>query len=82
MFRAAPRRLFQSHSTAPPVGTGKDGKETITDKVKNEIKKMLKIQIVLIPVACVLLFWLFPPPSPEEERRLRMEYEKNAGWKT
>lgn len=74
--------MFQSHSNATPIGSGKDGKETIIDKVKAEGKKMLKIQLVLIPVSAVLLFWLFPPPSPEEERRLRAEYEKNAGWKT
>ncbi len=52
------------------------------DKVKAETKKMLKIQLVLIPVSAVILFWLFPPPSPEDEKRLRLEYEKNAGWKT
>lgn len=82
MFRRVPRRLFQSHSTAVPTGSGKDGKETLTDKLKSEAKKMLKIQLVLVPVSVVILFWMFPTPSADEERRLRTEYEKNAGWKT
>lgn len=73
-FLAPTRRLLSSHSAQP--------KESIKDKLKSELKKMIKIQLFLIPIACVLVFWIFPPPSPEEEKRLRIEYEKNAGWKT
>lgn len=74
-FLIPTRRLLSASHSAPV-------KETVKDKLKAELKKMIKIQLFLIPVACVIVFWLFPPPSPEEEKRLRIEYEKNAGWKT
>ena len=75
-------QAFESHSVKVKTGSGEGGKETIMDKVKSELKKVLKMQLVLIPVGAVVLFWIYPPPSPDEERRLIAEYEKNAGWKT
>ncbi|KAF8303003.1 hypothetical protein TcBrA4_0050070 [Trypanosoma cruzi] len=78
MFRRSLRGLqkaFESHTT-----TLED--KSFKGKAKSELKKLLKIQLVLIPIVVAWVMFAFPHPSIEEEKRLRAEYEKNAGWKT
>lgn len=53
-----------------------------TSKFKAELKKMFMMQLVLVPVGVLVLLWLYPPPSAEQDKKLREEYNKNAGWKT
>ncbi|CCW66500.1 unnamed protein product [Phytomonas sp. Hart1] len=55
---------------------------SLLGKLKTESKKVLKIQLFLVPVCALGMIFIFPTPSPEEEQRMRLEYEKNAGWKT
>ena len=80
MWRRTLSRLqqsrFQSHSQPP------GGKESVTQKTKNEAFKMLKMQMVLVPVVAVGMLWMYPPMSAEDERKAREAYEKNAGWKS
>lgn len=71
------QRKFESHSGAPP-----NTDNSVMGKVKAEAKKMLKIQLFLVPICVVVLVFAFPTPSAEEEKRMREEYEQNAGWKT
>lgn len=52
------------------------------DKVKAEMKKTLKVQLVLVPVGVALLLWLNPPLTAEQEHKMRKQYEKNSGWKS
>lgn len=53
-----------------------------TSKFKAEIKKMFMMQLVLVPVGVGVLLFLYPIPSAEEDKKLREEYNRNAGWKT
>ncbi|CAM38596.1 conserved hypothetical protein [Leishmania braziliensis MHOM/BR/75/M2904] len=81
LMRRSQRALeqkFKSHcgSTNPATDT------SVAGKVKAELKKMIKIQLVLIPICVVLMVWMYPTPTEEDERRMRLEYERNAGWKT
>ncbi|CAG9582169.1 conserved hypothetical protein [Leishmania major strain Friedlin] len=69
---------FKSHSAAANPATD----SSVTGKVKAELKKMIKIQLVLIPICVVFMVWMYPTPTEEDERRMRLEYERNAGWKT
>ncbi|CCW60689.1 unnamed protein product [Phytomonas sp. EM1] len=62
------------------VAPGSDN--SLIGKLKTESKKILKIQLFLIPVCALVMIFMFPTPSPEEEQRMWLEYEKNAGWKT
>nr|CCC47483.1 conserved hypothetical protein [Trypanosoma vivax Y486] len=73
--RFALKNAFESH-TAPLEEKG------LKAKVKGELVKMFKIQLVLVPVVVAWVMFMYPQPSPEEEKRLRTEYERNAGWKT
>ncbi|AAZ10768.1 uncharacterized protein TEOVI_000874400 [Trypanosoma equiperdum] len=78
MFRVSRRMLtggFEGHKP------GMENK-SLKDKAKGELIKMLKIQLVLVPLVVGWVMIMYPQPSPEEEKRLRAEYEKNAGWKT
>lgn len=76
--RAALEKAFESHSanTNPTVDN------SIKGKAKAELKKMLRIQLILIPICVVFMVWMYPTPSEADERRMRLEYEQNAGWKT
>lgn len=69
---------FESHSS----GTAPNVDNSVKGKLKEEMKKMLRIQLVLIPVCIIVMVFMFPAPSPEEEKRMREEYDRNAGWKT
>lgn len=69
-------KKFESHSSTV------EADQSLSSKVKTEVKKMLKIQLFLIPVCVAVLVFMFPTPSAEEEKRMRLEYERNAGWKT
>ena len=57
-------------------------KATVMDKAKSEGKKLLKMQLALIPLCAIVLFWMYPPLSAEEEKKRRIEYERSAGWKS
>jgi hypothetical protein len=69
---------FESHSSGAVPGVD----NSLSGKVKSEMKKMLKIQLVLIPICVIVMVFMFPTPSEAEEKRMREEYERNAGWKT
>ncbi|KPA82368.1 hypothetical protein ABB37_03452 [Leptomonas pyrrhocoris] len=69
---------FQSHSSGATPGVD----SSMSGKIKTEMKKMLKIQLFLIPICVIVMVFMFPTPSEAEERRMREEYERNAGWKT
>ena len=56
--------------------------ETMGSKVKKEVIKALKLQLVLVPVLVVGLVWWNPPISKADEKKLQERYEKSAGWKT
>lgn len=75
--------LLESGSTYVSHSENKSGSpSSLKGKLMAEVKKMIKIQLVLIPVvACVLVF-MYPIPSENEEKRMRLEYEQHAGWKT
>lgn len=68
---------FVSHS-ASSSGAPK----TLKQKALVEVKKMLKIQLVLLPVLTIILLLMYPVPSEAEEKKMRLEYEEHAGWKT
>ena len=51
-------------------------------KIKAELIKTLKINLVLIPIGAVILLWMYPPVSAAEEKRLMELYTSSAGWKT
>lgn len=70
---------------AAPTAAASGAEATVNgakSKLKAEIKKMFMMQLVLVPVGVLLLLWLYPPPSAEQDKKLREEYNKNAGWKT
>lgn len=69
--------VFGKGKKAPPVED-----KTLLGKVKKEAIKMLKIQLVMVPVLAIGLLVFFPIPSEEEEKRMKLEYEKSSGWKT
>ncbi|KAG5467933.1 hypothetical protein LSCM4_01019 [Leishmania orientalis] len=71
-------KKFSSHSSGANPATD----TSVAGKVKAELKKMIKIQLVLIPICVVFMVWMYPTPTEEDERRMRLEYERNAGWKT
>ncbi|KEG14145.1 hypothetical protein DQ04_00601120 [Trypanosoma grayi] len=73
--RFALQKAFESHTTSVED-------KSFKGKAKGELKKLLKIQLILVPIVVVWVMIMFPHPSAEEEKRLRAEYEKNAGWKT
>ncbi|CAD2216601.1 hypothetical protein ADEAN_000406300 [Angomonas deanei] len=85
MFRHSTATLFRSSrrllADALPKGDG-DAKSKLKETVKKEAIKLLKIQIVLVPVTLLFLMWMYPAPSEKEEELMRIEYERNAGWKT
>ncbi len=77
MFRNSRRWLDSPRFSNDPVAA-----ETPMQKIKKELIKALKIQLVLIPIcAAVVLIW-FPSESPEERKKLIEKYEKHSGWKT
>lgn len=69
----------------PVNASTKKAEDTVnqaTSKFKTELIKMLKMQLVLVPVGVLVLLWLYPPSSAEQERKNIEEYNRNAGWKT
>jgi hypothetical protein len=66
-------------SAATPAA---DAEGSIWQKVKKELIKVLKMQLVLFPVAFGITLWMYPPLSDKEEQKLKEKYEKSAGWKT
>lgn len=79
LFRRSFRLLqsnarFQSHSSTP--------KEGVVEKTKKEGLKMLRMQLVLVPLCVIVLLYVYPPMSAEEEKKAREKYEKSAGWKS
>ncbi|KAK7196296.1 hypothetical protein NESM_000565700 [Novymonas esmeraldas] len=76
--RAVLEQKFESHS----AGVDPTAQTTVTGKLKTEIKKMIKIQLFLIPIGVFFMMWMYPAPTEEQERKMRIEYEQNAGWKT
>lgn len=71
-------KKFESHSSGVTPGVD----NSMTGKLKAEMKKMLRIQLFLIPICVIVMVFMFPTPSEAEEKRMREEYERNAGWKT
>ena len=51
-------------------------------KFKKEMIKMLKMQIILVPIMVLVMMFMYPPVNKAEEKRLKAEYERVAGWKT
>ncbi len=75
------RCLWQAAAAATTAGQPSAAAPAVS-KLKAEMWKMMKIQLALMPIVAFILIVFFPPPSVEEEKRMRIEYEKNAGWKT
>lgn len=77
------RVLLSSGSTyVSHSATKSTAPSSMKGKVLLELKKMIKIQLVLIPVVACVLVVMYPIPSESEEKRMRLEYEQHAGWKT
>lgn len=78
------RRLFEdktftsSHGKAAIPGDD----DSMKGKIVKELKKALKINLILVPIGVFILVVFFPTPTPAQERQMIAEYEKNAGWKT
>ena len=82
---------WASQEAAPAAGGGAKGggalgaqvePETLGQKVKKELVKTLKLNLVLMPVCFLFMLWMYPPVSHAEEKRLQERYQKSAGWKT
>ena len=56
--------------------------QTFKDKARKELKTVLKMQLVLMPIMFLGMMWMYPPVNKAEEKRLREQYERSAGWKT
>ena len=67
-------------SGTPDAG-GTEG-EGLKAKAKKEVVKMLKMQLILMPIMFLAMLWMYPPVNKQEEKRLREQYERSAGWKT
>lgn len=82
LFRSTCRVLdnagFSSHSKGAVPGQD----DSMKGKLKTELKKALKINLVLVPILVLGCVFFFPTPSVEAEQQMIIEYEKNAGWKT
>jgi hypothetical protein len=81
MFRSSliANARFQSVTSA---GAQAEAEGTVTGKIKTEGKKVLRMYLFIMPLMFFGLWYMYPPPSKEEEARMRREYEKHAGWKT
>lgn len=64
---------------APGGGAPQEG---VVGKAKKEGLKMLRMQLVLVPVCVVVALYAFPPMSRQEEQKAREKYERTAGWKS
>ena len=60
----------------------KEAENTFMGKFKKEMIKMLKMQIILVPIMVLVMMFMYPPVNKAEEKRLKAEYERVAGWKT
>lgn len=79
---AAGGMRFASESESPRFSGTPEAGESKMDKLKKEMIKMLKLQLILVPVTFCAMLWMYPPVSKDEEKKLRERYEKSAGWKT
>jgi hypothetical protein len=86
---AAPAAAAGSTADPAPGGAAGGGafaaqvkEETMGEKIKKELIKTLKLQLVLVPVCFLGMLWMYPPVSKSEEKKLQELYEKSAGWKT
>lgn len=86
MLRKAGLRLNTTASASSTTAAAAAAAGSLTKKplerLKSEFMKMLKIQLALVPICAIFVFVVFPPPSKDEERKMRELYEKTAGWKT
>jgi hypothetical protein len=55
---------------------------TMFDRAKLEFWKILKIQLVLVPVGVGVMLFMWPPLSEEEIKKKKAEYKKSTGWKS
>lgn len=76
----AARRFTAEAAQQQPLGATPT--ETVWQKVRKELMKILKMQLVLFPIAFAFTLWMYPPLSDKEEKSLKERYEKHAGWKT
>mmetsp|Transcript_45583 Transcript_45583/g.140535 ORF Transcript_45583/g.140535 Transcript_45583/m.140535 type:complete len:95 (-) Transcript_45583:63-347(-) len=56
--------------------------ETMGQKIKKELIKTLKLNLVLMPLCFCGMLWMYPPVSASEEKKMQERYERSAGWKT
>jgi hypothetical protein len=75
------RRLV-SAKAAPTGPPSAERQKTPMEKLKAELWKALKMNLILLPIVAIFVLWMFPVVSPEEERKMLETYRKTAGWKT
>ena len=88
VFSAAAHSGRRFASEVPKAGGAKGGgalgaqvePETMGQKVKKEMIKTLKLNLVLMPLCFCGMLWMYPPVSQSEKMQER--YERSAGWKT
>jgi fructose-1,6-bisphosphatase len=44
--------------------------------------KMLKLNMVLLPIVSLGMIYFYPPMTKEEQKKARAQYEQKAGWKS
>jgi hypothetical protein len=83
------RRWAATDAPKPTGGAAAGGafaaqveEETLGTKVKKELVKTLKLQLIIMPICFIGMLWMYPPVSASEEKKLQERYEKSAGWKT
>mmetsp|Transcript_33891 Transcript_33891/g.46409 ORF Transcript_33891/g.46409 Transcript_33891/m.46409 type:complete len:83 (+) Transcript_33891:56-304(+) len=80
-MRAAIRLLCQRNTswrTPFQIPTCID--ESTWNKIKLEGKKMIRMQLVIVPVALGIMLYMNPPLSEEEKKKMREKYQRKAGW--
>lgn len=81
--RSAPRFTAAAAEASSPRFQGDPAStDGPMQKVKKELWKALKINLVLTPIIAVGVFIWFPIESAEERKKLIEQYEKHSGWKT
>jgi hypothetical protein len=55
---------------------------SLLDKGKREGMKMLKINLMMIPIVLAVMLYLYPPLSKVEQEKYMKNYVQNAGWKS
>ena len=41
---------------------------------------MIRMQLVIVPVALGIMLYMNPPLSEEEKKKMREKYQRKAGW--